>query len=221
MTLANFLIYCKYDFRRTDKSTEMTQAYNDSIVYVATRMPFGNYKYQSYISTVKYQEDYQLPSTMNHLIHPVKLLQGSDTSDLGDPLIQLTKQEYDIKYPNPNRTTPSTGYPEDYCIYSRSILLGPIPDSADYIIEIDWSVLPTAQSATTDTHYLGTEWDEILKYMTLHRLYAGLGQFNEAAAWKSLYEDGLGNPIGQFKVLLDKENDIEGKTIGQVKVNSL
>jgi len=221
MQLSNFKQYVKYDFKREDKDTELVQAYNDSIMYVASLMPYGNYKYQSYLATVVGQEDYPLPSTMNHLIHPIRILDGSDSTDSGGELNRLTKQKYDERYPNPNRTSPTTGYPEDYCIYSRSILLGPIPDSADYLLEVDWSVLPTALSADIDTPSLGREWEEILKQMILYRLYSGLGQYDEASFWRSQYEDGAGNPIGQFKRLLAKEADIEGHHLGQVKSNNL
>lgn len=221
MQLSLFKTYVKLDFKRTDKDTELVQAYNDAITYIASREPMGNYKYQSYISTVVGQEDYPLPSTINHLMHPVKILDGSDTTDTGEPMDHITKEQYDINYPNPNRTNPPKGFPVEYCIYSRSILLGPIPDSADYLIEIDWTVLPTAQSADANVHYLGTEWDEILKWMTLYRLYAGLGQYDEATFWKAQYEDAAGNPVGQFKRLLEKEGDIEGRPVGQIKNNDL
>ena len=223
MQLSSFLTYVKYDFKRTDKDTEITQAYNDAIIHVASIMPHGGYKYQSYLSLVALQEDYPLPSTIMHLIHPVRLLEGSSANDSGYPLRHCTKQKYDILYPNPNRSSPPiTGIPVDYCVYSGSILVGPLPQSGtDDLIEIDWTKVPTDQSATTDTPDLPDYWRIVLKPMTMFRLYHGLGLFQEAASWKSLYEDEKGNPIGEFARLLQIEEDKEDNAIGQIKNNNL
>ena len=35
MELSDFKTYVKYDFKRTDKDTELVQAYNDMIIWVA------------------------------------------------------------------------------------------------------------------------------------------------------------------------------------------
>jgi len=223
MNLTNFKTYVKYDFKRTDKDTELVQAYNDSIIAVAATMPHGAYKYQSYLPLVARQEDYPLPSDQMHLIHPVKLMEGSAATDSGYALNQLTKQEYDELYPNPNRTTPPiTGTPADYCIYSGSILVGPLPDvGTTELLEIDWTKVPTDQSGGSDTPALPDYWREVLKQMTLARLYAGMGQIEEAAFWRSQYEDQYGNPVGLFRKFLDIEKDKEGAYLGQVANNDL
>jgi hypothetical protein len=148
-------------------------------------------------------------------------LEGSAATDSGYPLGHIAKEEYDIIEPNPNRTNPSTGKPVKYTIFSRSILLHPIPDKATYILEINWAKKGTAQSADTDTHSLGTEWDEILKWATLERLYDGIGIHDEAMLYGSKLHDQNGNPIGYFKTLLDREKDIERYWIGSVQNNEL
>lgn len=220
MILSSFKTYVKRDLKRTDKDTEIVRAYNDMITWVAQVIPHGGYKYQSYISTVVRQEDYPLPTNLIHLIHPVKLLEGSGTNDYGYPLERITKEEYDIQYPNPNRTTPTDiGKPSVYTIFSRSILVGPLPDSASYLLEINWAKRATELSGDSDTPNLGSEWDEVLKQGTLERVYAGMGMFEEANYWASLYRDKFGNPVGLCRRLIDSEKDIEMKTIGQVKFN--
>ena len=92
MTLTNFLTYVRQILKRTDKDTEITQAYNDSIIAVAAKMPHGAYKYQSYLPLVAKQEDYALPSTIMYLIHPVRCLDGFASNDSGYALTHLTKQ---------------------------------------------------------------------------------------------------------------------------------
>ena len=130
MELSDFITYVGYDWKRTDKNTELTQFYNDAIMAIAIKMPHGAYKYQSWIPQVANQEDYPLPSTIMHLIHPVRNVDGAATTDSGYPLNQITKQQYDIRYANPNRAAPPsiTGDPKDYCIFSGAIFVGPIPD---------------------------------------------------------------------------------------------
>lgn len=226
MTLSNFLTYCRRDFKRTDKNTELTQAYNDMVYWVALIMPHGNYKYQSYISLVAAQEDYPLPSNLIHLIHPVKFLEGSATNDYGHPLGQVSKEEYDAAYPNPNRTSPTDkGTPSIYTVFSRSILVGPLPDTAVVtrggLLEINWSKRPTTQSADADETSLGAEWDEVLKHGTLERVYAGIGMMEEANYWASQYRDAAGEPVGLCRRLVDAERDREGRAVGQVCNNDL
>lgn len=168
------------------------------------------------------QEDYPLPSTLIHLIHPVKYLEGSATGDSGYPLEHITKEEYDIRFPNPNRTSPTDkGKPSVYTIFSRSILLGPLPDNSSDLLEINWSKRATALSADSDTSDLGSEWDEVFKQGTLERVYAGMGMFEEANYWAGLYRDAEHNPIGFCKRLFDAEKDREIPAIGQVKFNQL
>ena len=220
MILSAFKTYVLQDFKRTDKDTELVQAYNDAIIDIATRMPHGGYKYQSYVPTVSGQEDYALPSDLIHIIHPACLLDGSGTNDSGYPMDFISKQEYDLLEPNPNRTDPPTGKPIKYCVFSKSILLSPVPD-AIYIIEIDWSKRPTTLSGNSDVHTLGSEWDEALKQMVLARLNAGIELFAEAAYWESRYQDPYGNPIGMLKRLLDIEKEREYKAISSVKNNNL
>lgn len=224
MNVNNFLVYVKQDFKRTDKDTEIVQAYNDSINQVSFEMPHGAYKYQSYVPCVVKQEDYPLPSNIIHIIHPIRFIEGTGTNDFGYPLRHVDKAKYDEDFPNPNRTDPATtGKPSIYTIYSRSILVGPFPDSALYLLEINWTKIPVAQSASpgTDTPNLGAEWEEVLKEMTLSRVYRGIGLVGEASEYRSLYEDREGNPIGKYRRLLDIEEDREGENVGNMEVNNL
>lgn len=220
-SLATLKTYIKRDLKRTDKDTEITQGINDMINWVSLQIPHGNYKFQSYISTIVGREDYALPTNLVHLIHPVKFLDGSAATDWGFPLEYLTKEEYDLREPNPNRTSPSTGKPTGYTIYSRSILLTPIPDSANYILEIDWAKRVNALSADGDTPDLGAEWDEVLKQGCLERVYAGMGMLQESQYWAGLYRDQFGHPINLCEKLLDAERDREIPAVGQVKFNQL
>jgi len=225
-SLSTLKTYIKRDFKRTDKDTEITQAINDTILWIAAIMPHGNYKYQSWIYTANAREDYSIPSNLIHLIHPVKFLEGSATNDYGYPLNHVSKEEYDLLYPNPNRTSPTDkGKPTVYTVFSRSILVGPLPDSADYILEINWSRRPVSLSADADTPELGAEWDEVIKQGAIDRLYSGIGMIEEANYWAGMYKIkdiyGRENPAGLCLRLLDAERDREIPAIGRIKFNEL
>lgn len=226
MTLANFKTYLKYDFKRTDKDTEITRAYNDMIMWIAAQMPHGAYKYQSYIYTVAGQEDYPIDpdGTQMHLIHPLRWIEGTDTNNTGYPMDKISKQQYDLLEPNPNRTSPSTSQPRRYCVFGGSILVNPIPDKSTYLIEKNWTKKPVDQSAESDVPLLGSEWNEIMKWGALERLYAGLGQLEDSVFFGSKYHaivNGDDIPIGYAKKLFDNERDKECKLISHVKFNAL
>lgn len=221
MQLSDLIAYVKRDFKRTDKDTEVLKGINDTIYWLAAQLPLGNYKFQSWINTTVGAEDIQLPTNLMHLVHPIRLLKGATAADSGYPLEHLTKDEYDLLEPNPNRTGPSTGCPSAYTIWSRSILLTPIPDSAVYLIEINWSKRPTTLSADADLASLGAEWDEVIKQGTLERVYAGMGLLQESAYWASLYREQDHSPAGLCRRLIDAERDREGSALGQVRFNQL
>lgn len=191
MTRLNFLAYVKRIFKRTDKDTEIYEALNETIKDIGTRGPFPGYAFTSYTPCVVEQEDYPLPTDLLHISHPIKLLDGSATGDSGAPLEFISKAEYDIREPNPNRTSPATGKPTAYTIYSNQIMLTPIPDSTDYLIEIDWGKIPPSLSADSDTAAFQEVGDEVIKWGTLWRLFAGVGLYEDADYWRNLYEGGV------------------------------
>ena len=226
MQLSDFKTYVKYDLKRTDKDTELVQAYNDMINWVSLQMPHSGYKYQSYINTSVGVEDYGIPSSAIHVIHPVKFMLGSGSSDSGYPMEHIDKQEYDRREPNPNRSSPTAkGRCTAYTIFNRCILVTPIPDLATYILELNWAKRKVTLSADADLPELGSEWDEVYKWGTLERLYAGMGMFEESAFWGGKYHaitaEGNDFPVGFCRKLFEAEKNREGKEIGQVLYNDL
>lgn len=221
MNASNLIQYVNRDFGRQNEDTRVLQAINDMIFYIAAKMPHGNYKYQSYVNTIVGLEDYPMPSNILHFMHPMRLLEGTGTSDSGYTLEHISKAEYDIREPNPNRTDPTTSKPNAYTIYSRSILLTPIPDKATYLIEINWAKKPVNLVADTDIPTLGDEWDEVIKWGALFRCFAGIGLYDEGTYFRRQYEDDMARPIGLMKDLLDREREYEGSSITQVKNNPL
>jgi hypothetical protein len=217
-TYADFLTYVKYDFKRDDKDTEIIQAYNDTIRHLSGLKPLEGRKFTSWIPSVVGREDYVLPSTLIHLIHPIRIIEGA-ALDSGYPLNQLSRQDWSERYPNPNITDTSAlskGMPVDYCVYEGAIHVGPVPDLATYIFEIDWTKISTTQAAVSDIQPLGEDWEEVIKWGTLFRIYAGMGMDDEAAKWLGFYRDEkMGWPY-----LMEKE-DNSIKVMGTVKYRDL
>lgn len=218
MTRVLFLAYVKETFKRTDKDVEIYRAYNETIYDIAGRYAFEGYNFQSYIPTVDGQEDYPLPTNLLHVIHPARCLEGNATNDDGWNLHYLTKEEYDAIEPNPNRTSPDTGTPTGYTIFSDSLLLTPIPDDEAYLIEINWGKVATALSADGDTPgFLSNQWDEILKWGTLWRTYTAIGLDGEGKKWHDLYEsEEKGVPK-----MIQLERDKKQQNIEQIEANTL
>lgn len=213
MTRTNFRLYVEQIFKRTDKTTEMNQAIDDTLRDMAIRYSFEVLRAQSYVPTVTGQEDYPLPSTLLHLHHPVKLLQGSATSDSGWPLKKLSKEEYDVAEPNPNRTSPVKGIPWGYTIWSDSILLVSVPDRV-YNLEINWGKQITVPTADGDTVGPFPAYaDETIRAGVLSRTYEVIELMAESEKWELKYERKL-------QALIDRDKG-QAEHIGHVAFNAL
>jgi len=224
MNRLNFLAYVKRTFKRDDKDTEIYEALNDTIKDILGRHQFADYNFQSWVNTTLGQEDYTLPATLLHLRHPIRLIEGFATNNSGKTLKFYTKEEYDELEPNPNRVNPASGEPTGYAVYSNQILLYPIPDKATYIIEINWGEGHTdvELDSDSDEHRFGTHWDEVLKWGTLFRLFAGVGLYEEGEYWRKLYEGTeYGRNGGAVGRMIARESDKAAAGITNITNNSL
>ena len=229
MTRTQMETYIKQTFKRTDKDTEIRQAIDDTLRDISTRHSFQVLMSQSYVPSVSGIEDYPLPSNLIHLHRPIRLLHGSATGDSGKNLTELTKTEYDLIEPNPNRTNPTTGEPWGYTIWSNSILLTPIPDAGAYLFEINWGKAITVPTAAGDTvGPFHVTWDETIKWGCLSRLYETVEMIDMADKFGAYYE--LGRPVILGGEVMDREGGIANmiaadkdlvSQIGRVVNNSL
>ncbi len=194
-TVSQFLTYVKLDFKRDDKDTEILSAYNDTIRHLGSLEALEAVKLTSWIPTEVGQCDYPLPSTLCHILHPVKFIE-SFTLESGYQMNKLSKEEFDAKYPNPFATDVSKSEPTDYCVFGGSIQVGDVPDKATYILEVNWARMTTDLAADIDIHSFGSNWEEVLKWGTLARLYEGMGMTAEADRFWTLYtSEKLGYPV--------------------------
>ena len=192
MTASEVKDYVVEVFKRTDKDTMLYQAITDTIIDMRSRYPFDEFNQEAYSTTLSTLGDYKLdlPTELGHFIGEVRIINGETPYD---PLIKITKEQYDRLYPNQNNTN-FRGIPKYFCIYGTQILLGPVPDSLDYQYEINYGEeLFYEYSGSDTTAYVpfSNNFREVLRFGVLMRLYANLDNEQEGTKWLSLYEDGI------------------------------
>lgn len=80
------------------------------------------------------------------------------------------------------RATPS-GRPYSYARWQDGIEVHPTPNSSSYTWRARYWTYPTIETSVGDTVLVTpTEWDELLEWETLYRLYSALGEHEKAYA---------------------------------------
>lgn len=208
-------------FKRTDKTTELKRAINDTYFEMVAAVDPRKQKDQIYRTTVTGREEYPIPDTLLRINHPIRILEG-DTNNASSsyPLEFMSKAEYDFWEPYPNALTVIGGKPWGYCIWKNSILLTDVPDKSTYKLEINIGGEPSKMVADTDATIFSPTWDEVIKAGALARLYLGIELDDRVAVWQKIYRYGFagdeGNITGGLE-LLKKLNDQIDKAPAKVE----
>jgi hypothetical protein len=175
-------------FKRTDKETEVYEETTDAVQEMRRRFMFDEAKAETITTdTISILGDYRLA-----LESDFGLLLGVTVEDGGDatPLIQLTKHEFNQKYPDIN-VTADRGYPLDFCVYGGAIQIGPIPDRVIFSYRVAYSTRGgIITSATTGVPFTST-YRDILRDNVLGRLYMLMDDFEKASIYKQSFENGF------------------------------
>lgn len=179
-------------FKRTDKTTELQEALNETYQEMVAVVDPRKLKDQLYQTCVIKQEDYAIPDTVFRINHPIRLIESGSTNNSSQsyPLRFYPKDEYDYLEPNPNATTIIPGRPWAYTFWKNSILLTEIPDKA-YILEMNVGGEPTLMSGDSDATIFSPMWDQTIKAGALARLYAGIGLDDQVSKWMTIYKYGF------------------------------
>jgi hypothetical protein len=211
-TLAQLRTYIKRDFKRTDKDTEIDDAVNDTILFMATNYQFDSLHRRAKTSCQVGREDYILPSGLQHIRHPLLLLDttSSDGRAGSYPLDHISSEKYDELEPNPNHVSRPTGKPCRYCIRQGAVHLTPIPDRATLEILVPYFCFPTTLSANADVHQFTQDFEPTIKAGCLERLYKGLKMYDLAdeEALNFLYgyyNPSTGERVGGWLQLTSKD----------------
>lgn len=189
MTGSDFRDYVlRRGFKRADKDSEIYEATTDVIQEMRRRFMFDEAEVEmettDQISTLG---DFKLD-----LEDDSGLLLGIvlEDSDIGTPLIQKTKKQFDALYPSINVESDS-GYPKHFCVFAGQIYIGPIPDSTDYNYRKSYSRRAgTITSATAGVPFTDL-YRDVLSDGVLARLYKDLEEYDKAGIYEGSFEKGL------------------------------
>lgn len=202
-------------FKRTDKTTEIKRAINDTYKEMVGIIDPRKLQDQIYKTLVMNREEYPIPDTVLRINHPVRLLEAgsSNRTSMSYPLNYLTKDEYDEIEPNPNALTIYGGRPWAYTFWKNSILVTDIPDRNNtYQLEINIGGEATVLVEASDQVIFSPTWDETIKAGALARLYLGIQFKDSASDWQSIYRWGFAgnerNITGGLELLRKLERDL-------------
>mgnify|MGYP001559421407 CR=1 FL=1 len=193
-------------FKRTDKTTELKRAINETYKEMIACLNPRKQQDQIYRSTFANREEYPFPEAAIRIAHPVRLIDltnNTNNSSSSHPLRFITKDEYDELEPNPNATTISGSRPHSYTIFKNSLLLTSIPDKA-YRLEINITQEATPLVDGADQVIFPITWDETIKFGALARLYAIIERWDMAEVAQTAYRYGFagseGNIVGGLEL---------------------
>jgi len=189
------------NYKRTDKTTELKRALNETYREMVACIDPRKMKEQIFYDLEVGQEDYAIPDTTLRINHPLRLIDitASNNSASSYPMRFISKDEYDEIEPNPNSSENIIGgRPYKYCFYKNSILVTPVPDRPIYRIEMDMGGETEIMVAPTDATIFAPTWDETIKAGTLSRMYALIDEWDNADKWQTVYRYGFAGKEGRI-----------------------
>jgi hypothetical protein len=172
-------------FKRTDKETEVYECTTDAIQEMRRRFNFNESQTEATTTdTITVEGDFKLTAETD-----LGFLTGIvlEDDDIGTPLTQLNKSQYDQMYPGVNVES-DRGYPRHYCYYAGQIYIGPIPDRQDYVYRLTYSRSGgTITTLTTGVPFTAL-YRDILLEKVFERLYEMLGEEDEADRHEARFE---------------------------------
>lgn len=189
MSGANFRGYIlRRGFKRTDKDTEIYEAMTDVVEEMRRRFRFDEAEIEATVTgliTTLGQFKMAIESNLGLLVGLVM-----EDSTTAVPLNQLTKDEYDEKYPDANVTS-DRGYPRDFCVYGGQVYIGPIPDSVSYSYRMTYSVKAGTIISSTDSVPFTNLYRKVFAAGVLSQLYMDLEEFEKSAFFEAQFEKGF------------------------------
>lgn len=191
MTGPQFLAYCKLDFKRSDKDTELYSAMTDAVRDMKQAFEFDSIKVEkNTTATISVLGNYTIAneSDLGLYIGDVVLRDGTNSYVLK----KLSKEDFDVRFPNPQASSVLRGRPRYWCSFGGNILIGPVPDRTNYQYHISYTVDDgsSIDGNTASVPFTPT-YRECLKYGTLARAYKGVENDQEAQEQEALYEAAL------------------------------
>lgn len=192
MSGTNWLAYILRTFKRTDKTEEVFDATNAAVAEIRRKFRTArDEKETAMTDTIDTLGEYKLDveSDFGMAVSDV-FVRGSNN---GFYLTPISKSRYDDLYGKWGTGSSQRGLPRDYCLFGGQVLLGPIPDSIDYVYVQSYgrARLTPADEDSSAIPYTTDDYKEIMGYGVLWRLYKLVENDDQAGAYKALWDDGL------------------------------
>lgn len=188
MTGSEMYDYILNAFKRTDKETEVYEAVTDTIREIRRLVNISSdEKTTTTTDTIGTLGEYQIDieSDFNGFVSDVILIDGNDSV----PLTRLSRDRYDMKFPNPAATNVDKGRPEYYCLFDDTIYIGPVPDSTAYTYRINYNADNWGDiTSSTDSVPHSDRYREAIKFGSLWRLWTDLEQGDKAGIYRQLFD---------------------------------
>lgn len=202
MTGSDTYDYILRTFKRTDKSQEVYDAITDTVRDIRLRYHFDEATADTTTTdTITVAGDFKIDVESNLGMLLGVVLQDDENAR---PLIQLTKVQFDEKYPDIN-VTDDDGYPKHYCVFAGAIYIGPRPDKTTYSYRLSYSTRGGTVTASTSAVPFTAVDREMVKHGALSRLFVMLEQPDLASVHEALFEKRF-----QINVNRERKNNGEG-----------
>lgn len=188
----DWLTYVVRAFKRTDKEDEIFDATKDIIDDMRLKIIFPEDETDGDVTdTIDTLGDYRLSleGDLGHFLSNIVLVDG----DFGFTLNKVSKAEYDRLYTGFGTSSSAQARPRDYCLFGDNILLGPVPDSIDYVYKISYASddLASYDSDSASIPFTN-KYRRILRWGVLAFLFSDIVKNDDQAAkFGTLYETGL------------------------------
>lgn len=192
MSGSDWLTHVKRTFKRTDKDTEILEATTDAVQIMRRDFDFDEAQTETNTTdTITVAEDYRL-----NLESDLGLLIGVTVldTDWAFSLEPVSKKRWDSLFADAPLDV-YTGVPKYYCVFGGQILIGPIPDKTTYTFRMSYSARAgTITTSTTGVPFTNL-YRDVLRNCTLWILNTTLENWQSAASFKTLYDEGMEKAI--------------------------
>jgi hypothetical protein len=194
-------------FKRTDKDTELFEATTDVIQEWRRRFKFDEAQADIELTDqITVLGDYTMALESDFGLFQGIVIEDGDTAN---PLIQISKHEFDEIYPDIHNTN-DRGYPEHFTVWGGNILIGPIPDQVSYVYRISYAKRAGTIDIGTDAVPFTNFYREVLRDFVLGRLWEVMDEYERGNYYLSKGERG-------FEQALRREDSVQGNVYFQTR----
>lgn len=189
------LDYIKRTFKRTNKDTELYEAMTDVVIDIKKRTLAEEFKVEAYTTGITALGDYKLPVPFDfgHLIGDMTII--DEASQQAYCIIRkVSKETFDELYPERLLTggNQERGIPQHFCLFAEMFHLGPAPDDASYLYQINYTTEAVVDIDSDTTEVPFTDKNRyMVKCGALSKIYYDMGFDQEGAKWEAKYEQEL------------------------------